>query len=153
MAAQNRNKKNKKTPAKKKDYNKLFNSVLIDISENGNSARSALKGKMSNQKFYELLEEEANAKRYARACEIRAEVMANEMLEIADNFEHDVKKADGIEVVDHAVINRDRLRVDSRKWLLAKLHPKKYGDKIDVGVDQKQTIEYVNISKQFPDKN
>jgi len=149
MAAQ----KTKKTSVKKKDYNKLFNSVLIDISENGNSARSALKGKMSNQKFYELLEEEVNAKRYARACEIRAEVMANEMLEIADNFEHDVIKTDGIEVVDHAVINRDRLRVDSRKWLLAKLHPKKYGDKIDVGVEEKQTIEYVNVSKQFPDKN
>ncbi len=141
-------KKAKKTSAKKKDYNKLFNSVLIDISENGNSARSALKGKMSNQKFYELLEEEVNAKRYARACEIRAEVMANEMLEIADNFEHDVIKTDGIEVVDHAVINRDRLRVDSRKWLLAKLHPKKYGEKISqelTGADGKDLISSITV--------
>lgn len=127
-----------------KDYDSLFTEVMIEISEQGKSAIAALKGKMSTQKFYELLENEANAKRYARACEMRAEVMANEILFISDNIGNDmVTLADGREVVDNAVVQRDRLRVDSRKWLLSKLQPKKYGDKLDVEHSG-------NITLQFP---
>lgn len=33
-------------------------------------------------------------------------------------------------VLDHEHITRSRLRVDSRKWLLSKLKPGTYGDKI-----------------------
>jgi len=101
----------------KKDYDKLFDEIVIEITEKGSSAIAAMKGRMSTQKFYELLEDENKAKRYARACEIRAEQMANDTLVIADNKTDDV--------------NRDRLRVDTRKWLLSKLQPKKYGDKIE----------------------
>ncbi|HEY5808152.1 MAG TPA: hypothetical protein VIT67_09310, partial [Povalibacter sp.] len=32
--------------------------------------------------------------------------------------------------IDHDVIARSRLRVDARKWYAGKLHPKKYGDKV-----------------------
>jgi hypothetical protein len=132
-------------PKGKDELSKLFSDIIIDISEKGMSAISALKGRMSTQTFYSLLEEdEVKSKRYARATEMRAELMANELLEIAD------KKSKSKD--DNIKVQRDRLRVDSRKWLLAKLHPKKYGDKIDIGVDQKQAIEYVNVSKQFPDK-
>lgn len=35
-------------------------------------------------------------------------------------------------VPDHENIARARLRVDTRKWVLSKLLPKKYGDKLDV---------------------
>jgi hypothetical protein len=123
----------------KKEYNKLFANTLIEISEDGKSVIAALKGKMSTQKFYELLEDEGNAKRYARACEMRAEVIANETIEIADSKRLDV--------------NRDKLRVDTRKWLLAKLHPKKYGEKIDMTSDGKPfnpsvKIEIINNKDQ-----
>jgi hypothetical protein len=102
-----------------KDLNKLFDEIIIEISEKGKSAIAALKGKMSTITFYKLLEEdETKAKRYARACEMRAEVIASETIDISDG--------------DTSDVNRDRLRVDTRKWLLAKLHPKKYGEKIDV---------------------
>jgi hypothetical protein len=41
--------------------------------------------------------------------------------------------------VDQEAINRSRLRVDTRKWLLAKLLPKVYGEKLEhagaIGVD------------------
>lgn len=113
--------------------NKLFDEIISDISENGMSAISAMKGKMSSATFYELIKDSERLNKYTRATELRAERMADEMLEIADNFEHDMTTTeDGREITDHAVVNRDRLRVDSRKWLLAKLHPKKYGDKIDM---------------------
>jgi len=101
-----------------KDYDSLFDEIIIEIAEEGKSARDAIKGKMSTQTFYVLLEDEEKSKRYARATEMRAEVMANETLTISDSKGTDV--------------NRDRLRVDTRKWLLSKLQPKKYGDKLDI---------------------
>lgn len=53
---------------------------------------------------------------YARAKEEAAELYAEDMLEISDDLSGDVQ--------------RDRLRVDTRKWIASKLKPKKYGDKI-----------------------
>ena len=46
-------------------------------------------------------------------------------------------KEDGSEiiVVDHDHIARSRLRVDARKWLLSKMLPKVYGDKVALGGD------------------
>ena len=57
------------------------------------------------------------------------------MLEIADDALGDVRlDADGRAYVDHEHINRSRLRVDARKWYLAKLAPKRYGDKAEMAV-------------------
>jgi hypothetical protein len=53
--------------------------------------------------------------------------MADEILEISDHREEDHTPFTGMNVVQ-----RDRLRIDTRKWLLSKLEPKKYGDKVDV---------------------
>lgn len=110
----------------------LFNEVIEEMAENGKSLYSALKGRLSSATFYDYLDkDEERLKKYARATELRAEKMAEETLEISDNQGEDVTTdKDGKEYVNHNVINRDRLRVDTRKWLLAKLHPKKYGEKI-----------------------
>jgi len=111
---------------------KLFTEVLEDISENGKSLFASLKGKMSSQTFYDYLDKsEERSKRYARATELRAEIMADDTLNIADAVGDDIIiTPDGREIVNNNVINRDRLRVETRKWLMAKLYPKKYGDKI-----------------------
>lgn len=89
---------------------------------------------------------------YARACENRAEVMAQEILDICDATAEDVSiNDDGEEIVNHNVIQRDRLRVDTRKFLLAKLAPKKYGEKIDVTSDGKpidNKFEYTVVNKK-----
>lgn len=58
------------------------------------------------------------AAKYARAREVGYEKMADELLEIADNLE--------------GGDNRDRLRVETRKWLLSKVLPKVYGEKSTV---------------------
>lgn len=71
---------------------------------------------------------------YARAREARADKMAEDILEIADDSAHDkYTDGDGVERTDHEVVARARLRVDSRKWLAAKMFPKRYGDKVQVG--------------------
>lgn len=73
---------------------------------------------------------------YTRAKEESADAMADEMLDISDNGSNDwmqVHKGnyEGWQVNGEA-IQRSRLRVETRKWLMAKMKPKKYGDAIDV---------------------
>lgn len=73
------------------------------------------------------------AEQYARARESGLEVMAEDLLAIADDGTNDTYVDDqGNRRTDHDVVARSRLRVDTRKWLLSKMLPKKYGDKLDV---------------------
>jgi hypothetical protein len=134
-------------PKGKEKLDKLFDEIIIDISENGSSAIAALRGKMSTATFYDLLEDEEKLKRYARATELRAEIMADEIIKISDK-----------DKVDNTEVQSDRLRVDSRKWLLAKLQPKKYGDKIDMTSDGEKinphiTIELIDSSDKVDNEN
>jgi len=74
---------------------------------------------------------------YTTAKDTMAEYLFEEMLDIADEASNDFmtrKVGDDKteKVVDHEHINRSKLRVDTRKWMLAKLLPKKYGEKIEV---------------------
>lgn len=81
---------------------------------------------------------------YAGAREAQADYFAEEILEIADDGTNDWmerQNGDGTtyEVENREVLNRSRLRVDTRKWLMARMAPKKYGDRLDI--DQKTTHE------------
>lgn len=68
---------------------------------------------------------------YAHAREAQADYWAEEIVEIADDGSNDTyTDKDGNERTDQEVIARSRLRVDTRKWLMARMAPKKYGDKI-----------------------
>lgn len=60
---------------------------------------------------------------YARAREAQAEYYATQIIEISDGTDSD------------GDVTRDKLRVDSRKWIASRLLPKKYGDKqqVDLG--------------------
>lgn len=76
--------------------------------------------------------EEFNSK-YARAREMQSEFMADEIIEIADDDSGDYiqkvdKKGRVFEAIDHENIQRSRLKVDARKWIMSKMRPKKYGD-------------------------
>lgn len=66
---------------------------------------------------------------YAQAREQQADFYFEEILEISDNTGGDTYIDEkGRERIDHENINRSRLRVDTRKWVIARLAPKKYGD-------------------------
>ncbi len=76
------------------------------------------------------------AEQYARAKDMQIEMMAEEILDIADDAQNDWmerRNEDG-EVIGEVVraehITRSRVRIDARKWLMGKLKPKKYGDKV-----------------------
>lgn len=72
------------------------------------------------------------SEQYARAKEQQAEMLVEEMLEIADETSKDTIVTDKGEIPNSEWIARSRLRVDSRKWLASKLLPKKYGDKMEL---------------------
>lgn len=67
---------------------------------------------------------------YTKAIEARADCMFEEMLEIADDGTNDyMLTKEGDEKFNSEHVNRSRLRVDTRKWMLSKMRPIKYGDK------------------------
>ncbi|HZV61629.1 MAG TPA: hypothetical protein VFF75_04375 [Methylophilaceae bacterium] len=81
--------------------------------------------------FRWLAEFESFRDQYARAREAQADLLAEEILEIADDGTND-KYVDenGNTRTDQEVIGRSRLRVDARKWLASKMAPKKYGERV-----------------------
>ena len=78
-----------------------------------------------------LLDNEDFCAQYVRAREVQADRFAEEILEIADDASDDWTVGEGgKKAVDHEHVQRSRLRVDTRKWLMARMAPKKYGDKL-----------------------
>jgi hypothetical protein len=55
------------------------------------------------------------AGKYARSRQHQADIWSDQLLEIADNGQLEP--------------NDRRVRIDTRKWLMAKLHPRQWGDK------------------------
>lgn len=78
---------------------------------------------------------------YARAKQQQCEFLAEEILEIADDSSLDMAfTEEGKPFIDKEHINRSRLRVDTRKWILSKLKPKKYGDMLKVEHDASESV-------------
>jgi hypothetical protein len=119
----------------KEQIETIFQTILNEI-ESGRALRNILdqKDMPCSITFYKWLDEdEEKTAQYARATKIRAERIFEDILLIADDQEEDViKLEDGREIVNHNKIGRAKLRVDARKWVLSKMDPKKYGDKVDV---------------------
>jgi hypothetical protein len=84
---------------------------------------------------------------YARAREEQAHAMAEECIRIADGTDADaedrvealVRAVEGADEEDkdrilaaltHQAVQRDKLRLDARKWLTGKIAPRLYGDKL-----------------------
>ena len=129
------------TPEQREElFTKIFSAI-----ESGYSLRKALSYvKLSSKTFYEWLDYEGNeekVKQYARACEDRADFMADEILDIADSSEGDLYVDDnGDTKIDGNTVQRARIQIDARKWLMSKMAPKKYGDKIQLGGDEDNPI-------------
>lgn len=78
------------------------------------------------------------APRYAQARRVGLEIMADELLQIADEPLEGITReehSDGTYKITKAdMLGHRRLQVDTRKWLLCKLFPKRYGNKTNVEV-------------------
>lgn len=72
---------------------------------------------------------------YAKARDTGLDAMSEECFDIADDKQLDTitkRRDDGteFETINTEWIARSRLRVDTRKWYLSKLAPKRYGEKL-----------------------
>ena len=102
------------------DWTEKLETAILECIESGDPLRrAAAKNGISDSAIIRHVQDDAEfAKRYARAKEIQLEHLADEILTIADSADNDSCQV-------------ARLQVDSRKWLLSKLVPKKYGDKVE----------------------
>lgn len=73
------------------------------------------------------------AKQYAQAKEEATDALAEEIHDIADQA-HSVIIGDRS---DNARVHAQQMRVDTRKWIMSKMKPKKYGDKLDMTTNGK----------------
>lgn len=97
--------------------------VCALIAEGKPAAVACREAKVNRATFYVWLDENPRAKdRYARAKESMLQKMADELISIADT----------VDTESPAAVNKARLQIDSRKFLLSKLNPGTYGDSIKV---------------------
>lgn len=69
------------------------------------------------------------ARQYDKAKRKQAELLAEEIIDIADDTYNDIIiDKNGNEQCNTEFVQRSRLRMDARKWLASKLVPKVYGD-------------------------
>lgn len=132
----------------KKTYDK-FKQVIKIIENEGISLRKACERvNMSRDVFGEICDEDSKYNdQYTRAVYIRSEHIFEEILDIADDNSKD-KTIDynGNIVEDREFVSRSRLKIDARKWMLGKMQPKKYGDKLEVESRTENTN--ININKE-----
>jgi hypothetical protein len=87
---------------------------------------------------------------YTHAMEARADLIAERMVRNSHNRSNDFYTDENGNLKPNPVsVQRDRLILDSDKWLLSKLMPKKYGDKLTLDGEVKTgaplTIENINM--------
>ena len=85
---------------------------------------------------------------YLRAREMRAELLVDQAIEIADDMSRDlIRRVDGsIEAQNHVGIGRDRLRVTTRQWVAGKLHQGLWGDKQTVDIKATLTLAHLVLA-------
>lgn len=101
------------------DRDKAFK--IIERLYTGIALRRALEGSPREMRlFFDLVEKDVELlRKYSAAQQARAEILADEIVDIADT-EPDP--------------NRARVMVEARKWYASKMQPNKYGDRIDLNV-------------------
>ena len=127
-------------------FTQALADTICDYLAEGKSLRQIekIKGMPSARTVYRWLAEPGNGafrQQYAYAREAQADIMGEEMLDIADDGSNDfmtITKGDASYVIENKEwTSRSKLRVDARKWLMSKLAPKKYGDSKQVDITSK----------------
>ncbi len=140
-------------------YNQEIASEICGRMANGESLRSVCRSDdmpAMSTVFLWVSKHESFSEQYKLAMASRADAMFEEILDIADDGQNDWMEKQGKEgesigwVLNGEHVQRSRLRVDTRKWALSKMMPKKYGDKIEpveVNDDNEITINVRRVSK------
>lgn len=134
------------------DIKRLLNEVIDVIIDEGVSVVEAVKGKMARSEFYKFLDiyKDEFSDKYARACAVRAELLFEEMIQIADNTEDGkvIEESDtnGKKVTTSDMTQHRKLKIETRKWVIGKMNPKKYGDKNTTEITGKDGVPLIPIT-------
>jgi hypothetical protein len=128
---------NKPTKPGSPERAKLADAVLANMESGMSCWKACEKAGVKNSTFLLWVSQDsALAESYARARENYVERIAQEVMELSDV---DVGETpDGRK--DWAAVQKHKLQVDTRKWLLSKLAPKKYGEKIEISGDKESPL-------------
>lgn len=105
--------------ARPTDYNEDLASDILALMVEGRSLKSICEHDAmpdASTVYRWLHKHSAFRDNYARAQQDRMTAFAEDVLEIADDKSGDTQ--------------RDKLRVDTRKWIMSKMDPKRFGEKV-----------------------
>lgn len=126
------------------DYNQeIANRICAELAQGISMRTVCLSDDMPalSTVFSWLSKNKEFQEQYARAKEESADAMSEEILDISDDGTNDwmIRRFgdEEIKVPNNEALQRSRLRVDTRKWIMSKMKPKKYGDKIDMTTNGK----------------
>lgn len=106
--------------------------------------------------FRWLRKNEDFRQQYVRAKHEAADAMSEEIQDIADDGTNDWMEKfdkDGKSIgweLNGEHVQRSKLRIDSRKWLMSKMAPKRYGDKLELSGDPQAplTVQIVKMGEE-----
>ena len=105
-------------------YENMFENFIEQVYR-GRSLKSLVEDDprlVSYEDFLRWIKRDATRhERFKEAQEMRTEFLAGEILEIADGVE-------SVDPTSNDTVNRDKLRIDTRKWLMGAHNRKRYGE-------------------------
>ena len=128
----------------KTDKQQKISKVLAQMREGKSLRQSAESAGVARQTFLDWVDkDEELSGQYAHARAAMIDKIADDIMTIAD--EDLIPTGEG--KVDSAMVQKQRLRVDTRKWLLSKMAPKKYGDKLELSGDEQAPVSIQRIER------
>jgi hypothetical protein len=122
----------KRTKPGSDERSSMIEAILSSMIDGKSLRQSSIKAGTTAQSFIRWCDEDAKlAERYAHAREAMIDKLADELLEIADSPVAQTPSG----ATDNGAVQNKRLQVDTRKWILSKIAPKKYGEKLEVSGD------------------
>jgi hypothetical protein len=130
-----------------KQKKELIELICNKIADDKLSLRAVLRldGMPSRDIFYRWLDKSKKmADQYARACEERADGIFDEMLEVSDTpqegIEIEIDEKGNTKEKRGDMLGHRKLQIETRKWVLSRMNPRKYADyqKIDMDIEQKE---------------
>jgi hypothetical protein len=134
----------KKTPKPKpvRDKEAICKEVLQGMRDGLSAFKACQKAGVPQSTFNDWLDADKElAVEYAHAREDLIERIASEIMELSDTEVPET--GDGKR--DWQAIQQRKLQVDSRKWLLSKLAPKKYGERLELAGDKENPLQVQTI--------
>lgn len=140
---------NKKKGGRPTKYNiKTTDEICAKIAEGESIHQISLaKGMPDEATIYRwLIKYEEFCDKYARAKEFQADRFNEEIVDIADDGRNDWEERENertgktFVALNAEAIARSRLRIETRKWLMSKHKPKKYGERLALSGDKEDPL-------------